>query len=297
MKTDSLILLAAAGCRLFVQDCFSQSGASGEAKVSQRGQHSRVWERITAVTNELGQVSAQTNSYTELETSMHRWANGQWVETSADVELTADGAAATNAAHQVFFAANLNTTPAVVLITPDGKRLRSHIFGLSYFDAATGKAVLMAEIKDSIGALVGSNRVVYTNAFDDVDAEVEYLVTKAGLEQNVVLRGKIPDPSEFDLNPASTRLQVLTEFLDPPAPAMASELQETGLVDDALNFGEMKIPRGGKAFSVGEDGEAGTPVRVFKQWTVLEDRTFLVEEVPFNNVDEQIRALAQKPRS
>src|SRR6266542_4503614 len=155
MKTDSLILLAAAGCLLSVQDCFSQSGANGDAKVSERGPHSRVWERITAVTNGLGQVSAQTNSYTELETSMHRWANGQWVEASADVELTEDGAAATNAAHQVFFAANVNTTPAVVLITPDGKRLSSRIFGLSYFDAATGKAALLAETKDSIGAVVG----------------------------------------------------------------------------------------------------------------------------------------------
>ncbi len=46
--------------------------------------NSRLWERIAAVTNELGQVSAQTNSYTELETSMHRWANGHWVEGSAD---------------------------------------------------------------------------------------------------------------------------------------------------------------------------------------------------------------------
>src|SRR6266536_3970369 len=143
MKTDSLILLAAAGCLLSVHDCFSQSGASGEAKVSQRGQHSRVWERITAVTNELGQVSAQTNSYTELETSMHRWANGQWVEASADIELTADGAAATNAAFQVFFAANVNTAPAIRLITPEGKTLRNRVFGLSYFDRATGKAVLL----------------------------------------------------------------------------------------------------------------------------------------------------------
>src|SRR6266542_3079982 len=253
MKTDSLILLAAAGCLLSVQDCFSQSGASADAKVSERGSHHRIWERITAVTNELGQVSAQTNSYTELETSMHRWANGQWVEASADIQLTADGAAAQIAAHKVFFAANVNTAPAVVLITPDGKLLSSRIFGLSYFDSGTGTAVLLAEIKDSIGALFSSNRVVYTNAFDDVDAEVEYLDTKAGLEQNIVLRGKLPNPSEFDMNPASTRLQVLTEFLDTPAPAKASDLQETGLADDALDFGEMKIPRGGKAFFVGED--------------------------------------------
>ena len=90
-----------------------------------------------------------------------------------------DGAAATNAAHQVYFAANVNTAPAIRLITSDGKRLSSRIFGLSYFDAATGKAVLLAEIKDSIGLLLGSNRVVYTNAFDDVDAEVEYLVQRS----------------------------------------------------------------------------------------------------------------------
>ena len=178
MKTDSLILLAAAGCLLSVQDCFSQSGASAGAKVSERGPHHRVWQSIELEPNPLGKPVARTKSYVELETGMHAWHGGQWVEASADVELTADGAAATNAAHQVFFAANVNTTPAVVLITPEGKRLSSRIFGLSYFDAATGKAVLLAEIKDSIGLLLGSNRVVYTNAFDDVDAEVEYLVQR-----------------------------------------------------------------------------------------------------------------------
>jgi hypothetical protein len=298
MKTNSLILAAAAGCLLSVQTCFSQPGSSTDAKVSERGANHRIWQQITAVvTNELGEVTEQTSSYTELETGMHRWANGQWTEASADVELTEYGAAATNMAHQVFFAANVNTAPAVVLITPDGKRLSSRIFGLSYFDAATGKAVLLAEIKDSIGLLSDSSRVVYTNAFDDVDADVEYLVTKAGLEQNVVLRRRLPDPSEFELNPASTRLQVLTEFFDPPLPVKASELQATGLVDDALDFGQMRIPRDGRAFSVGTDGKAGEPVRVYKQWTVLEGRTFLVEEVPFNIVEEQIQALSQKPRS
>src|SRR6266542_4696752 len=63
MKTDSLLLLAVAGCLLSAQDCFSQSGASADAKVSERGQHHRVWQQITVETNEVGQVIVQTNSY------------------------------------------------------------------------------------------------------------------------------------------------------------------------------------------------------------------------------------------
>ena len=32
--------------------------------------------------------------------------------------------------------------------TPDGKRMRSHILGLSYYDTASGKSVLIAEVTD-----------------------------------------------------------------------------------------------------------------------------------------------------
>ena len=108
-------------------------------------------------------------------------------------------------------AGNVNTAPALVLITPEGKRLSSRIFGLSYFDGSN--AVLIAETKDSIGLLPESNRVVYTNAFVDVDVTVEYVVTKAGLSQNIILQAQLPSPAEFNLNPEWSRLVLSTSYL------------------------------------------------------------------------------------
>jgi hypothetical protein len=280
-----------------VQVCFGQTDSSDAARIGERGLHHRLWQRFDAETNYvLDRVIFHTNSYTELETGLHFLdPSGRWVESRAEIELSEDGAAATNLQFQVFFAANLNapgTAGAVRLVTPDSKVLRSRILGLSYFDGT--KAVLIAETKDSIGLVFAPNRVLYTNAFDNVDgveADVEYVVSKAGLQQNIIVRSQLPHPSEWGLNPATTRLQVLTEFYDPPEPAKAAEIQSTGLVDEFLDFGAMKITREGKAFSVGEEVDRNRIVPVAKQWSVIEDRILLVEEVQFAAVEEQIQAL------
>jgi hypothetical protein len=59
-----------------------------------RGPHHRVWSRVALETNALGNAVAHTNSYTELATGMHYASNGQWLESKAEIELLADGAAA-----------------------------------------------------------------------------------------------------------------------------------------------------------------------------------------------------------
>lgn len=122
--------------------------------IVERGENHRVWQRIMQETDNFGRTAWRTNAYNELETGMHYRAGDEWRETRAEIELLADGAAATNGPHKVFFSANLNSVGAVDLTTPDGQRLRSRVFGLSYFDAASGKVVLIAETQDSIGQLI-----------------------------------------------------------------------------------------------------------------------------------------------
>ena len=268
-----------------------------EFSIVERGANHRVWCKVTVETNLIGRVQFRTNAITELETGMHFAENGEWKETKAEIELLADGAAATNGPHKVFFAGNVNTVGAIDLITPDGKRLRSRVFGLSYFDSASGRVVLLAETQDSIGQLIGANEVLYTNAFDDVLADVQYIYTKAGFEQNIILREAPPSPEEFELNPATTRLQVLTEFYDPPKPTkrpMAAS-RTNDLTDETLDFGGMKIGAG-KAFTLGQEDRIRNSVRVAKQWARLDGRQFLVEEVPFLKVDQQMKALTRNKR-
>jgi hypothetical protein len=264
--------------------------------VGERGPHQRTWNKVLTWQDDQGRTVSQTNvAYVELESGMHYWEEGQWTETQELIESYPDGAIARQGPHKVILANNLNTVGAIDLQLPDGQRLRSHILGLSYFDGATGQSVLVAGVKDALGWLLPPNQVVYTNAFTNLNADVRYTYRKSGFSQDVILREQPPAPAEWGLNPATTRLQILTEFLEPPAPQVRVMTVNgaDGLVDERLDFGSLKIGRG-KAFSFGMENEAGRAVRVVKQWTVLEGRTFLVEEVPLMAIEPQLRVLPEK---
>ncbi|MDB6020106.1 MAG: hypothetical protein JWR19_4595 [Pedosphaera sp.] len=262
--------------------------------VKSRDANQRIWERVTAQTSPDGNVTYQTNSYTELATGMHYRKDGQWVESSEEIQIAPDGAVATHGQHQVAFAANINTAGAIDLTTPDGKHLRSHILGLSYFDPTTGKNVLIAELKDSIGELLPTkNQVLYADAFTDFKADVRYTYTKAGFEQDIILREQPPLPTEWGLNPATTRLEVLTEFLNPPAAKVKS--QSTNRIDDSvISFGQMQIGHG-KAFMTGTNSGSAKGLSVRKHWQQLEGRQFLIEEVKFPAIERQIMTLPAPP--
>jgi hypothetical protein len=66
------------------------------------------------------------------------------------IELEASGAVARFGPHFVRFAADVSVPSAIDLTTPDGVRLRSTVLGLGYFDAATGKGGLIAELKPTV---------------------------------------------------------------------------------------------------------------------------------------------------
>ena len=134
--------------------------------------------------------------------------------------------------------------------TPDGKRLSSHVLGLCYFDAATGTNVLIAEVTNCVGKILPPNQVIYENAFDALKASVRYTYTRGGFEQDIILLEAPASPEAYGLNPATTRLVVMTEFLNPPQPTLresvATDTSGGPLQDDTLDFGVMQKgdPRG-----------------------------------------------------
>jgi hypothetical protein len=163
---------------------------------------------------------------------------------------------------------------------------------LSYCDAASGKSVLLAEVKECVGTVDG-NQVIYEDAFTDFKADVRYTYSRGGFEQDVILRERPPAPSEFGLDPRTTRLQVYTEFLAPPQPVIRLEpvgrAAGTEAVDEEVDFGAMRIGRG-KAFRWHRGGrEEAVPVP--KAFRKLEGRDFLIEEVPLPAVAEGLEAL------
>ena len=141
--------------------------------------------------------------------------------------------------------------------------------------------------------MAGHNQVIYPNAFTDFKADVRYTYTKAGFEQDIILREQPPTPESFGLNPATARLEILTEFFSPPQPTIQSTAMPTqaglSLTDQSLGFGTMQmIP--GRAFMLGANAtDAG--VRVDKQWLLLNRRQFLVEEVPVEAIADKLAEL------
>src|SRR6185295_16153625 len=101
--------------------------------------------------------------YTELGTGLHYLKDGQWLESREEIKIVPGGAIAEEGQHKAEFAVNINSVPAVILTTPDGQRLQTRVFGLSYYDSDTDESALIAELQNSVGQLLPPNQIIYTN--------------------------------------------------------------------------------------------------------------------------------------
>lgn len=269
--------------------------------VSERGPHHRVWQRTVERQLPSGRTVNELHAYTELATGMHYWENGQWLESQETIELLADGAAALRGQHKAVVAANLNTRGSVYLLTPEGKHLTSNVLCLAYVEWDTGRSVSIAEVKDSIGELLPPNQIFYRDAFSDLKADVRFTYTRSALEADVILRQLPPSPEVFDFNPASTRLEVWTEYVQAPIPTKETRVLDldsggvviTGppLTDDQLSFGVMALNPGGAfldGLGAGSGGVAEDAVRVGKSWQQTDGRTFLIEAVEYPRIKAKL---------
>jgi hypothetical protein len=251
--------------------------------VGGRRAHERVWNYVTQSTNQSGRTLLFTNQYVELETGLHYAANGQWNETQELIEATPGKAVAQKGPHKATFSNNLRN--GIEVVTPDGLVLRSQPLGISYDDGEHN--ILIAELKDCVGEIVPPNQIIYRDAFTDFEADICYTYTKAGVEQDLILREQPPEIPE-GMNPDTTRIQLLTEFFDPPRPKLTSLRVEDAdgveLPDQIVQFGNMSMGAG-RAFTTGADLERGLrETRVGKQFLNLEGRDFLIEEIPVSSI-------------
>jgi len=199
----------------------------------ERGANHRVWERTVYEPGPNGTAVPKKHRFTELMTGMYYQSNGQWVESKELIETYPQGAIARQGQYQVIFANNLNSAGSIDQQTPDGKRLQSNILGLAYYDSSTGNSILIAQIQDSQGGLIADNQVLYQNAFEGVKADVSYTYKRGSFEQDVILREQPPAPETYGLNSATTELEVLTEFINPPPEAITEYKDRiSGQVDD-----------------------------------------------------------------
>ena len=299
MKTSFRLPIAfwfclSAACLLYGQ----QPANSGNAPalpsptpyvIVQQDANSQVWRRVDYETLPSGKTVPHIHQYTELATGLNHLVNGQWVASKEEIDISPDGnsAAATNGQHQVYFPGDI-AQGVIELVTPDGKQLQSRPIGLSYDDGSN--TVLIAILTNSPGYLFSANQVIYPNAFTGVQADLLYTYTKAGFEQDIILRAQPPTPESFGLNPQTARLQVLTEFFNPPQPTVSATTVSTDagdLTDDNLDFGTMQMGRG-NAFLLGTNSPS---VAVKQQWVLAGGRQLLVEEVPVMSIADELSQL------
>ena len=259
--------------------------------IMQRDGNSQVWERTVYESGPLGQAVPIKHRYTELATGLNFKdpQTGQWTPSKEEIVILPNGtAAATKGQHQAYFPGDI-AQGLIEQVTPDGKQFQSRPIALSYDDGSG--TVLIAVLTNSVGYLVGSNQVIYFNAFSGLSADLIYTYTKTGFEQDIVLQEQPPAPEDFGLNAGTTRLQVITEFFNPPPPVVSTRIlpTQTGITqtDQQLNFGIMQmIP--GKAFLLGTNS---LQVQVAKQWLTVDGRQLLVEEVPVASVASELLQL------
>jgi hypothetical protein len=271
----------------------SNTVSSASYTCIQRGPYSKVWQETSFVTNDSGDITTNTQFYTELATGICYLTNGQYVDSVEQVDLVPGGAQAVQGRHQVKWNANANTPGgAVTVTTPDGKQLASTVYGLAYYDLATGSNVAIGQLQNSIGAIVDPNQVLYTNAFSNITADIEYTYTKAGLSQDIVLRQAPLPPDAYGLGDASTILQVYTEFFSPPTPGITAVTNNDVVDDQVLDFGDMKMSVG-QAFLINSQNGPSPAGPVTKQWVVVSNNTFLIESISYNFISNQLQQIPQ----
>ena len=262
---------------------------SGEA-----GQNQRKWLAVTTTKGADGETITTTNlAYTEIGNGLNYLdsVTGSWKPSVEALYPYPGGCIASNGPIQLVLKTNPKT-PDAVDIQIGSQRWRSRVIGLSYQDLATGSNVLIAEPIDCTGVIDQPGRAIYENAFSDFKASLIYDYHKGGVEQWVVLEERPPLPEFFGLNTASTVLQVLTEFIAAPQPAITQTTtsSSTGgsLADQFIDFGGVTIGPG-KAFAIGSNPITGTPVG--KEFATIDGRTILCESVPVSAIASNLDQL------
>ena len=266
-----------------------------EYRVVDRGPNHRVWQRETYEAGPKGLIIPHVHKYMELATGMHyKNGLGEWIESKELIEPFNGGAIARQGQYQVIFANNLNSAGAIDQQTPDGKRLRSNILGLSYFDSSTGQSVLIAKTQDSQGELISDNQVWYPNAFDGVKADVRYTYKRGSFEQDVILREQPPAPEALGLNPQTTEIEVITEFINPPQETIIDHATNiNSLSDQDVSWGAMRLGRG-KAFDLLEKPSRLKHIPVIRNYGIIQGRKILLEIVPLTKILDDLKKLPQQ---
>ncbi|HYG34417.1 MAG TPA: hypothetical protein VEC99_06510, partial [Clostridia bacterium] len=309
MKTTirSKVQIAALGIVLSVmpilgQDAFQSSGLVPEMSKKEQGHRPRgklnwqavpkdwcstEWYSTESLTNEVtGEITERAvGRYIELADGLNYIDEaGQWRASQDIVEVTTNGAAAVRGPTKVYFGPNLNAEGAVTLVTKSNLVLRLRPVGLYYFDAESGESVQVAAVRDCEGELLPPNQLVFRSALDSLEADIRYTWSKGAFESDLVLLQKPKSPAAYGLNPKTTRLELWHVFGEEPQPqrtpailegetnpTLRASMAEPDLIDETLDFGDIRFPQG-CAFSISGAARVGTNAVIPRPYLPEEER-------------------------
>jgi hypothetical protein len=195
---------------------------------------------------------------------LHRQENGHWVETKPEIKPVAGGAMASGGTYEVYFKSDAAAPAAIQITLPDGNRMSGHVLGLFYFDAKSGQSVRLATVKSTVGEILPGNEVVYRDCFDGLTADLKYRYESGLLEQDIVIRANPVPPSALGLEDGTTRIEVITEWLEGRPTARRERIikrlaegperqtmAEPDWKDEGIDFGAMQMVNG-RAFRTGQ---------------------------------------------
>lgn len=276
--------------------------------VVKRGGHDQRIEYTTTVANQDGQDQVLTNSYVQLQTGLNRWdeQSGQYVPANARIQIVNGHGLVQEAQHRAVFSENLRDPNGTIdLLTPGGDRLVTQPVGIALTEADTGKSVFLAEVKDSKGVLLDDHTFVYPDAFDQFKASIAIRSHLYGIESDIILEEKLDQAliEQFGINPKTARIEVWHQILSKPeAQIERSSIQRrNGGADEdhTVHFKQMSIIPG-SAYSLGEPEArlaADGQMPVTKQWISVEGIDFLIEAIPFQEAEEDLKLLPAVPEA
>ena len=277
---------------LFLFACSNTWSAPTEPAIVDRGLHGRTWAAVRQASTPRGPV-LRTNSYEEVSVGMHRWTEQGWAECDPKIEPFQDGAVVRGLQYSVIFAPNLASRGAIDLLLPDGNRLTGQILCLAYVDGPD--SILIAETKDCAAVIGGpeQNLLTYQDAFTDFDIDVQFVVNRGSFSQELLLKQQLAGPRAYGLSDNAV-LVLMTEWTDiPPAEKTSQNFQIGGengpiLQDEQIRLGAMSFARG-HAFMA--DVENAGFIPVYNRLQVINGRTFLLEQVPWKQIQAEMDKL------
>ncbi len=201
---------------------------------------------------------------------------------------------------KVFFPLDAKEGQPLTITTADGRTLACRATFLALHDLASGQSLMLAEVTNRVGMIIGEREVIYTNCFDTLNASLRYRVSPNGntLEQDIVLH-EFGDRVPKEFSPENCQLEIWSAFYDAepviketrPLDLRANDtsglLAPAFMDDQRLDFGSAKIVEGHAFSSTAQDER--TPVA--KTWARIATQDWLVETVDYMAVKSKLDLL------